>query len=257
MARQIDYIGVGLIIRRTTDGTYTYTLENVQTFVSDPSQSLSIDRGPWLLEGLNGIAYDGAKTLDTFLLEVLQTSASGAGVALYTDRVLNKTTKQYLIGVDGSGYDTNVWIVNPDMSSVQNVPSKYWKINGDNTVSEMDQAEKDTADAAALPGNKYTKIVQMKGAVTTYIAQHYDPAQQITLLSLWSEALTNTWPNRIALIQSVMAWVDSVLTYFYGKIAEIQACTTQSALDAVTYDFSTFSATDPHVSLGTLRATQN
>jgi hypothetical protein len=101
------------------------------------------------------------------------------------------------------------------------------------------------------------KIVQMKGAVTAYIGQHYDPAQQITLLSMWSEALSNTWPNRITMIESVMSWVDSVLSYFYGKVAAMQACTTQSALDAVTYDFSTFSASDPHVSLGTLRATQN
>jgi hypothetical protein len=256
MARQIDYIGVGLIIRRTIDGTYTYSLENAQTFVSDPSQPLAIDRGPWMLEGLNGVVYDGIKTVDAFLLELLQASAAGVGLPLYTDRVINKTTKQYLISVNGAGYDS-AWIMNPDMTAVQGVPAKYWKINGDDTVSVMDQSEKDAVDAAALPGNILAQIGQMKLAVTTYIAQHYDPAQQITLLSLWSEALTNTWPNRIALIQSVMAWVDSVLTYFYGKIAEIQACTTQSALDAVTYDFSTFSATDPHVSLGTLRATQN
>lgn len=256
MARQIDYIGVGLTIRRTSDGTYTYSLENAQTFVSDPSQPLAIDKGPWMLEGLNGVVYDGIKTVDAFLLELLQASAAGAGLPLYTDRVINKTTKQYLISVNGAGYDS-AWIVNPDMTAVQGVPAKYWKINGDDTVSEMNQSEKDAADAAALPGNKLLRMGQMKAAVTGYIAQHYDPAQQITLLSMWSEALSRNWPNRITMIQSVMTWTDSVLSYFYGKIAEVQACTTQSALDAVTCVFSGFDAADPRVSLGTLRATQN
>lgn len=59
--------------------------------------------------------------------------------------VLNRTTKQYKRSVNTPDYPTADWIINPDMSGVDGVPKKYWKISGD-TVSEMDTSEKATAD---------------------------------------------------------------------------------------------------------------
>lgn len=65
--------------------------------------------------------------------------------------VLNRTTKEYLISVSTGFYSTASWIINPDMSAVVGVPSKYWKITGD-VVSEMSQAEKDAVDYPNLTG---------------------------------------------------------------------------------------------------------
>lgn len=258
MTRQIDYVSVYLIVRRQEDGTYTKELQNIQGAASDPSPAsgASVDKGPFIVAGLDGFGYDGGATLDSFLQSVLQSSADRAGVQLHTDRVLNRTTKEYRIAVDGASFDQAKWIVNPDMAPVQGIPVKYWKIVGD-TVSEMPQSEKDGVDASALPGNIASKIGKFKVSVTGYVAKHYDPSQQMTLLSLWSEALSKSWPNRSAKIQSVMDWVNAVLIYFYQKIAEASACTVQSALDAVAFDLTQFDATDPKVSLGDVRAATN
>lgn len=60
---------------------------------------------------------------------------------------LHRTTKEYLESVNTPEYPTETWIINPDLSSVSGVDSKYWKITGD-VVSEMNQTEKDAADTA-------------------------------------------------------------------------------------------------------------
>lgn len=60
--------------------------------------------------------------------------------------VLHRTTKDFKRSVNTPEYDPATWIINPDLSAVQGVFRKYWKIDGD-TVSEMTQAEKDAVDA--------------------------------------------------------------------------------------------------------------
>ena len=76
---------------------------------------------------------------------------------------LNRTTKEYVRGIDPTGMETKTgevfkgpdgqavpnanWARNPDMSAVVGEPSKYWVITGDN-VTLMDQAARDAVDAA-------------------------------------------------------------------------------------------------------------
>ena len=67
--------------------------------------------------------------------------------------VLNRTTKQYLISVSTPDYPDVDWIINPDLSSVEGIAQKYWKISGD-SVLEMTSEEKvvvDTAEANITP----------------------------------------------------------------------------------------------------------
>ena len=61
--------------------------------------------------------------------------------------VLHRTTLQYRASVNTPDFDPAVWIVNPDMSAVANVPPKHWKVTG-NTVSQMTAAEKTAKDKA-------------------------------------------------------------------------------------------------------------
>ena len=70
--------------------------------------------------------------------------------------VLNRTTKEYRTSVNTPDYPEVTWIINPDLSAVQSVPVKYWKIVGD-TVTEMNQSEKDAVDAALFPGIKTSR----------------------------------------------------------------------------------------------------
>lgn len=263
MTRQVDYVSAYLLIKRNSNGTYSNSLQTVEGVASDPAPAsgAAADKGPFIVNGLNGIVCDTTMTVDNFLLTVLQSVAARAGVALHTDRVFNNATKEYLTGVDGAQFDLGVWRINPELHQLvqDGVPVKYWKNDPDDDTSviEMTPAEKDVVNAAALPGNIAAKIAKMKKDVTVFIGKHYDQGQQMTILSMWSEALSMQWPNRIAMIGQVMGWVNSVLTYFYGRVAAVTVCTGQSQLDAVDCDFTQFEATDPKISLGTLQATRN
>ena len=46
----------------------------------------------------------------------------------------------------GSIMGNNDWIVNPDLSSVEGIEQKYWKVSG-NDIIEMNQSEKDSVDS--------------------------------------------------------------------------------------------------------------
>lgn len=59
--------------------------------------------------------------------------------------VLHRTTKELRKSIHTPDFPTATWIINPDLSGVQGVSVKYWKITGD-VVSEMTQAEKDAVD---------------------------------------------------------------------------------------------------------------
>lgn len=74
--------------------------------------------------------------------------------------VINRTTLEYLTFVNTPDYPTEEWIINPDLSAVQSVDKKYWKIDGD-TVIEMIQVEKDAVDLADLPDIKAVKYLEI------------------------------------------------------------------------------------------------
>lgn len=59
--------------------------------------------------------------------------------------VINRTTLQVINSVYLPDYPSQDWIHNPDLSPVDGVPEKYWKIISDQ-VLEMTQGEKDAAD---------------------------------------------------------------------------------------------------------------
>ncbi len=65
--------------------------------------------------------------------------------------VLNRLTKEQLYSVNTGDYQTADWIINPNLSAVSGIPSKYWKITGD-VVSEMSQEEKEVVDYPYLTG---------------------------------------------------------------------------------------------------------
>lgn len=80
--------------------------------------------------------------------------------------ILNRSTKEFLRGVDESEYNGVDWIINPNLSDVKNIRKKYWKIIG-NSVVEMNSAEKeivDTAEKAEIFNNLNPKI----GDVVSY-----------------------------------------------------------------------------------------
>lgn len=114
--------------------------------------------------------------------------------------VLNRTTKQYLKSVNTPNFPTADWIINPDLTAVAGVPSKYWKITGD-VVAEMSSAEKDTAE---LDNIKSAKNVAIDGKTTSLIDIGFTYAAKQFSLSL---------PSQIKLIGAHELKDDAALTY--------------------------------------------
>jgi len=63
--------------------------------------------------------------------------------------VFNRITKQLITSVNTPDYSVLDWVVNPDLSALENVPQKYWKVSGDSVI-EMTAQEKSAVDAALL-----------------------------------------------------------------------------------------------------------
>lgn len=68
--------------------------------------------------------------------------------------VLNRTTGELLKSVNTPDYPESDYIINPDLSAVQDVPAKYLKIEGD-AVSEMDASEKVAVDSVVKVGIQF------------------------------------------------------------------------------------------------------
>lgn len=162
--------------------------------------------------------------------------------------VLNRTTKVYLVSVNTPDYPTADWIINPDLSGVQGVPVKYWKIVGD-IVSEMNQSEKDAVDAALVPGAKITKKQALFDAGSALkSSQGYVDNVRDSLLSLYGDG-NKIRPNRAAHVQQFVNWEYLVDTEVKTKQAAVDAQTTLEGIDAVTLDEATLIAADPLVTV--------
>lgn len=64
--------------------------------------------------------------------------------------VLNKFTKEYRLSVNTPDYIGGDWLINPDLSAVAGIPTKYWKVVDDEVV-EMSSEEKTVIDQLELP----------------------------------------------------------------------------------------------------------
>lgn len=64
--------------------------------------------------------------------------------------VLHKTADpvDYRTSVNTPDFPTQDWFINPNVSSVAGVPTKYWKRPLSDPVLEMSQAAKDAVNAA-------------------------------------------------------------------------------------------------------------
>lgn len=162
--------------------------------------------------------------------------------------VLHRTTKQYLKSVNTPNYSEVDWVVNPDLSSVQNVPTKYWKIDGD-TVSEMNQSEKDAVDNALVPSEKIIRKQYLQSTADTLIYnQGYTVTIKDTLSTMYTESV-RIRPNRANYLKPWIDWLTEVDTEVKTKQASVDAQTTLAGVDSINIDSTTLIEDDPQVTI--------
>lgn len=160
--------------------------------------------------------------------------------------VLNRATLEYRRSVNDPDYPAEDWIHQPDLSGVDGVPLYWWRIDGD-AVREATDAEKQ----ADIELHRARVIRALKIAVNEYGAAHYSERDEMRLSARLEEAYREGLTNRAAYIQTAMDWRDEVLATYGQRAAAVMAATTIGALDAVSLDFSSHDASDPHVDLTT------
>jgi hypothetical protein len=160
---------------------------------------------------------------------------------------LHRQTKQIARGVSAAKCPLADWVHDPDLGAVAGLPNRYWRIQPDDSVAPMTQDERDAADAAALPGFRAERMRALAVETTAYIQSHYSEPAQRSFLALIEDARNRVPPlvNRAAYCQSMIDWAKTVLDQYAGKSAEIGGATTWAAVEAVTWSFAAFDATDP------------
>lgn len=121
--------------------------------------------------------------------------------------VIHRTTLEQQQSVHTPNYSPTTWIINPDLSDVEGVPKKYWKIAADRVVP-MTQTEKDALAAGELAGQKKSKIREIDARTDALIVEkgfEY-PAGSGQIMSLSHIAQTNA--NSLRQLER-----DGVLTF--------------------------------------------
>ena len=91
------------------------------------------------------------------------------------------------------------------------------------------------------------KLEQLNAAQIAYIADHYDQGTQASFTALF---VLPTTPQVVKdALLPVWTWIQNVTVYYYGKKVAIRD---GEDWESVTWDFSTFDATDPNISLEAL-----
>ena len=109
-------------------------------------------------------------------------------------------------------------------------------------------------DSHALTGDmRWRMAEQLNSELQTYIYTKYDVGTQISLNAIYGMAATP--PEVIAGLDALFAWISGVMEYYYTKKAAIRDVVDDS-WRTVTWDYSTFDATDPDISLEALMGPQ-
>jgi len=114
----------------------------------------------------------------------------------------------------------------------------YWQCTSERL------AKKDLPRTPAEADHRTMILDRLTTEVNVYINAHYDQGSQASYQALFSLPTT---PQAVKdEILPIWPWIQAVMAYYYGKKAEIRD---GEEWQDVTWDFSQFDASDPHVSL--------
>jgi len=159
---------------------------------------------------------------------------------------------QVYVQDDLSQFNENDHVLDADLSAVadleagkETVSSKYWKLPavGGTVVIEMTAEEKAVVDNADLDVYKAEAKRALAAECFEYLISKCPAHNQTTLVGMHSVALQDNKNNRANYIKSFWNWLDSVVAYNRQQQDAVDAAVDETAVDAVTQDFSTYNGT--------------
>lgn len=126
------------------------------------------------------------------------------------------------------------------------VPTRYWKVVAGPRIQEMTPAEKTTVDNASLPARRQAKIDNLLLQYGAYMNTRYRPE-----LFEAFQTLLNGNPSaaRATYLRTMYTWQVTVITAVRDAVVAVNAAATPAAIDAVTVNFNSFTATDPNITI--------
>jgi hypothetical protein len=154
--------------------------------------------------------------------------------------VLHRKTKAVERNVHTPRYSPADWLIEPDLSDVQGVDKKYWKIVGD-SVLQMSQAEKDAVDTAEFDGQKAVRFAEIDAKTGALIDAGFEyPASsgdfyslsvhaQITLIGANQNRALLSYPVRFNRRNDGSGFIDianqgDLNTFFLTALGTVRAC---------------------------------
>lgn len=174
---------------------------------------------------------------------------------MHLHKVIHRTTARFLSVPDDAlqYYPSDEWIIDPDLTAVDGVPHKYWKVDGPNVVVMSEQEQWD------VDNDELTIARQLKNDALWQCArdQNYASISEgaYSLLDnvrdLSREILDNpaspqddidTATAGEAIAVADQQWIKQIWGDYYSRVATLDAATTIEEVNAISEDFSVHGA---------------
>ncbi len=142
--------------------------------------------------------------------------------------VLNVHTMEYKKSVNTTEYMNDNWLINPDLSSIQSVEKRFWKIDGNNVV-EMSEEEKQIIINQNLPGLISLKIKELWEACFSYQSKFYTEPIFTRMSEMKKEG-----DSRIIEVET---WINNLWNDYYTRRYMANHATSVQVLDEINSNY--------------------
>lgn len=118
-----------------------------------------------------------------------------------------------------------------------------------NTMVEIGYSFSDGVFSLSLSVAKLQKLTQFRTDIMAYRDSFFDRDTREAFRTLRDLAIRDGLTNRLAYLDPLLDWAESIVAYSASVGAQIQAAVDQSALDAITWDIRTNTGAVPSVTL--------
>jgi len=129
------------------------------------------------------------------------------------------------------------WLVQPDLSALEGVPKRYWKLVGE-SVMEMTAEEKAAVDAAELAGAKRARIALLRDEADAFVAGVYPSSTRELALALYAEAIAEGYTQRRAGLEPLFDLGKTTGARFRRAMLAVDAAQSVDQVESVELDLS-------------------
>jgi hypothetical protein len=137
---------------------------------------------------------------------------------------------------------------NQNITIAQHYPEADMIVTADGQFNAGDDYVVDFAKA------KEMKKIELATACENYIYVDFPLSNQTSILSI---KVAGAAGAKLAQINAINAWIDSVLSEYYLRKVDVDGAADVASVNAVSSDFSIFDSTKPTYRLRTIRSASN